>query len=740
MLHRDTSAPPRLTSFLTGSPAAPLVLLHAPAGYGKTTCLASWQVVDHRPFAWLRCGPAHRDRAAFLRAVAGALAEVRPDDRRLRAAVRRRARQPAALQSAILDSLGSVPPPFVLVLDDLHALARPRHRDVRDLIEAIPAGSQVAVATRVRPTLPLARMRAERSIVELGAAELALSATESEAALAELAPRLTQAQRQALAPRIGGWPAGVQLAGLALDSREDLGAAVVAFGGDDRALADYVREEILADLSRDDVELMMQSSLLEEFSGAACDAVLRRSGSARSLRRLARDRSLLVPLDRRDEAFRLVPPLEEMLRSELHLEHPKLETRLRTRAIRWFDERGERDRAMHHAIAGHAVHTAGELMWDAFPEMSGRGEISKVAAWLDALGERQVAASVPLALTAAHCNLVRGKGARAVGWARVAAAGIGRNRAMRTKHRADLLLLEAALGVDGALGMGTKASRAAELYAPDDPWQCAAYLYRGIAALLGGQPERATPLLQEAARRGSIASPLIQASALAQLGMIEVSHGDPAHARDLLAHAHEQIERCGLNGTASAIVAYAVEALARSEEGETQRAFASAQRSQQALDATDELPAWYSAEVALVLARAWLRLEEPGRASAALDVADAALARVPDAATLLQWRDSARRAAAARRGRRLEGDDALTKAELRTLQFLPSHLSFREIGEALCLSPNTVKTQSRAVYRKLGVSSRSAAVERARDAGLLAPPRRGSIRSSEPAEAIPTAQ
>jgi len=662
------------------------VLLLAPAGYGKTTLLKAWQGIDERPFAWMRCGPEHRDRRAFRAAVAEADSGAKPS---------------------------------VLVLDDVHALARARQRDIADLIRSLPTGSQVAIATRARPNLPLARMRAEGSVAELGPAELALSASETAAALAALVPGLTRAQHRSLARRIDGWPTGIRLAGLALAGADDPDAAAAAFDGDDRAVVEYVREEVLAGLTRTDVELLVQCSLLDELSGEACDAVLGRTGSSRALRRLARDRALLIPLDRRDRAYRLAPLLGAALRSELHHEHPKTETRLRVRTIRWYLERGDLDRAIAHAIAAGAGQAAGELIWTSFLELSGRGRAAKVRAWLGALGERRVAADAPLALAAAHCALIQGDGSEAERWAHAAAASADRNKAMRAKYGAHVHLLDAALGAGGAIRMGTSAAEAAELLRPGDPWQCAASLYRGVAEALVGERRRAAPLLDAAARHGSVASPLVQIGALAQLGLIALLDVRPESALDPLAHASEQVKRCGLEGTASATLADAASALARCESGQAREASALAQRAERALAAAAGPPSWYAAQAWLALADARLRLDELGAAQRSLRRAEESLARLPDAAALAHWREALLEAADAARGRRLECDDALTKAELRTLRYLPSHLSFREIGDVLCLSPNTLKTQSRAVYRKLGVSSRSAAVERARDSGLL---------------------
>lgn len=267
--------------------------------------------------------------------------------------------------------------------------------------------------------------------------------------------------------------------------------------------------------------------------------------------------------------------------------------------------------------------------------------------------------------------------------------------------------------------MGRDAARASELLPPESAWQAWSFFYRGVSGHLTGHPERAHPLLQEAARRGAAVSPIIQVLSLAQLCVIAIEDEDWALGSRLIAQAREQLDRCGLGDYPSVVIAYAASALARSHRGKVEPAQADVADAERLLALLSDFPSWYEAETRLVLSRACARLDDLDRARALLEEASKSLQRTTDATILAKWLErysaSLRTVSAEGRGRK----SSLTGAELRTLQYLPSHLSFREIGGRIHVSPNTVKTQAQAAYRKLGASSRAEAVEMARDAGLL---------------------
>ncbi|MEK6328095.1 MAG: LuxR C-terminal-related transcriptional regulator, partial [Actinomycetota bacterium] len=496
-------------------------------------------------------------------------------------------------------------------------------------------------------------------------------------------------------------------------------AAVTSFAGDDRIVVDYLRDEFLAATNPARLSFLTRCSVLDELSGPLCDAVLERSDSARVLRDLARSNSLVVSLDRSDGRYRYHHLFAEMLRSELRRREPDgTEAMLHARASRWYAAHSDLDHAIDHAIAAGDLERAGGLIWLAFPEVSGRGRIATVVRWLEQVGADRVAKCPALALSAAHTHLNRGRGDRAAHWARVA-AGIAESTDIAQSIQADIHLLDALLAMHGVVRMDKDASRASELHPAESPWQSPCYLFRGVASHLTGHPDRALPLLQEGVRRGAVVSPIVQVVSLAQLCLIAVEDGDWDRASRLIAQAREQVRRCGLSDYSSVVIVFTTSALVRSHEGRVELAQEDVADAKRLLALLMDFPPWYEAEARLVLSRACARLDDLESCRVLVEEASLFLERTADATILREWLNESigalESASAERQGRGW----SLTRAELRTLQYLPSYLSFREIGERIHVSPNTVKTQAQAVYRKLDASSRAEAVARARDGGLL---------------------
>jgi LuxR family transcriptional regulator, maltose regulon positive regulatory protein len=711
----------RLTDRLLGSPPARLVLLKAPAGYSKTTCLAEWASEDRRPFTWISLDRRHNDPALLISSIVAALEEIEPVNPEVLASL---GTPSPAITGVVLPRLGEAlqqrGEPFVLVIDDLHVVDSAQALEVLEtVLEYLPDGAQLAIATRIEPGLHLGRLRAQRQLVELTEPELAMTRAESGRLLKNLDLTLDSTQLEDLYNRTEGWPAALYLAGLAFADEPNVAAAMTSFAGDDRIVADYLRDEFLGSTSPSRLRFLIRTSVLEELSGSVCDAVLERSGSGRMLHELARSNSLVVPLERNDGSYRYHHLFAEMLRAELRRHEPELEPTLHLRASHWYAANSDLDRAIDHAIEAGDAGWTGELVWGALPEMTGRGRIATLERWLDTIGDERIARSCHLSLASAHCNLAMGRGPEAAHWARIAAGLGGSGADGGDSTRADIHLLDATLAFDGVVKMGEDAARAAELFAPDSEWQMPGFFYRGLASHLGGDSQQAVPLLQEGARRGAIVSPVMQVLCLTQLSLIAVEDDDWEGGSRLIAQARDQIGRCGLGGYPVVSIAQAASALLRAHAGQIERAHADLTDAARLLDVVARFPLWYEAEARIILARASIRLDDAVGARRFIEAGANFVDLIPDAPMLNDWlsRDLASLGAL---GNGAEARaSSLTKAELRTLQYLPSHLSFREIGEKIYISPNTVKTQAQAVYRKLGARSRTEAVERARDAGLI---------------------
>jgi LuxR family transcriptional regulator, maltose regulon positive regulatory protein len=710
---------PRLLGRLRES-FAPIVILKAPSGYGKSVLIEQWAERDQRPFASIILGAQHNDPALLVAAVLAALDTIEAVPREVGVAL---ANPDPSIEKVVLPRLEKALAkrlvPFVLVLDDFEQIESPDSlKVVAALASQLSGRSQLIIATRTEPALPTGRLRAHRGLVELGRDDLTMTRSESEELLTSLGLELTEKQLGTIVRRTEGWPAALYLAGLALAEAPDLGRAIARFAGDDRFLVDYIADEFLVPITHRRLEFLRRASVLDRVCGGLCDAVLERGGSATVLRDLSHSNMLLTPLDRSDEWFRFHPLFREMLRSELHRVEPEQEAELNRRASDWWAAAGDWDRAITHAIEAGAVDRAGELLWAGVPEFMTRGRNATLVGWLERLGEQTVATDAALSLTAAYAHITQGAGDRAEHWAAVAAGLVEGTEASEKKSvlSAGLALVEAALARDGVGAIADRTSLAAEMLPDESPWMSMCRLIEGVGLHLRGRREAAREKLVDGARRGAVGAPNVQVLCLAQLALLAIEEDDWQLAEMLASQARAQIDRSGLGDYPMMALALAVSAQVRSRTGRVEEAAADRRHGSRLLEQLEDFAPWFEAETWIALARAAARLDDAPAATRMLAEAARVLKLTPDAIVLGEWIEQT---ALAVEAVSVSAIRDLTPAELRVLQFLPTHLSFPEIAGRVFVSPNTVKTQAQGVYRKLGVSSRREAVERARASGLL---------------------
>ena len=666
----DLVARPRLVRRLLAARGTPVVLLVAPVGYGKTTLISEWASRDGRPFQW-----------------------ADPDD--------------------IDDVLGGKPD-RVIVIDGLQASDWTKcMRLLSRAIDRLDPGSQLVLASRTEPPLGLGALRARRRLFELRAHDLAMTTGEAAQLMALHDMSLDHDELEALVRRTEGWPAALYLATLAAGEERHPERALASFGGDDRFVADYIGDEVLQPLGASQVAFLARSSVLGSLSGALCDFVLERADSARQLKRLSRMNLMLVPLDRSDAEYRFHRLFAQALRAELRRSEPDMEAVLHRRAALWYGRHGDVDRSIEHAIAGGDAAGAGKLLWANAPALLGFGQRDQLGEWLGAFGDAQVATCPTLALTAAAHGLAAGDRDVVEYWTSAALRGLDK------ADDGEAMLLRAAVAEDRVTNMGELAAAAATSLPDDSTWRALGCLIEGVAAHLTGHRERAREILEEGARRSAARAPNIQALCLAQLALLALERRDPATAESIAARAKAQVVRSGLSSYPTAALVFAVASDVEAQIGRVEASQSDAREAAGLLERLVDFSPWYEAECRIALARAALRLSDARQARELLEEAAVQLQRSPDATVALRWIEDCRVQAdhwsASGAGR----ECALTTAELRILQFLPTHLSFPEIAERLYVSSNTVKTHARAVYRKLGASSRGEAVVLARDQGLL---------------------
>jgi LuxR family transcriptional regulator, maltose regulon positive regulatory protein len=698
----------RITHRLAAARETQVVLLRAPAGYGKTTVLQEWTGVDPRPCVWATLRSEDNDPAMLIAVVALAFEPVDPIGWEVSEALssgRPDAHEVALVRLARALSLKEAP--FVLVLDDLHELHTRGARTVVACIrKALPAGSQLVIGSRTDPRLPMARLRAAGASIEFGVRELAMTNSEAEALLRTTGLEAGSEDAAALVERAEGWPAALFLAGL---SRQDQ--------DDGRFVTEYVREELLAELSQERLEFLTRSSVLELLTAEQCDAVLERQDSAGQLEALSRANVPLEPLGHGSGAYRYNPVFAEVLRAELRRLEPEREPALHRRASAWLERNGADDAAVNHALQAGDLPRSARLLWAVTPEAVGQGRGEAVTARLEQLGERTLAELPMLGLTAAGGALLSGDLYETERWTTIAAAGSSSSSSRRRSGREDaaLALMRAGIGRHGLRHMAADAARAHTLLEEHSTWRPLCRFFEGVALHLDGEMEGARHRLADGAYRAALSSPLIQALCLAQLALLEDDDGDPARASSLASRARAQVGRFGLERNPLTALVLAVSCVHRRERPAADTAD-DLQLARRLLTRLPDPSPWFDAECRISLSRAVLRSSGP---AAAHEVLAPALAFAQEAPVLTRRVDDGRRQIECASGTLATSDWCLTAAELRVLSYLPSHLSFREIAGRLYVSQNTVKTHARAIYRKLGVSSRGSAVDLARGGGLV---------------------
>jgi LuxR family transcriptional regulator, maltose regulon positive regulatory protein len=695
-------------------------LVCAPSGYGKSVLIGQWAEEDPRPFPTVIVGAEHNDAALLVASIIAALDPVEPVPREVEAAL---ANPEPSMEKVVLPRLRAALEgrelPFVLVLDDFERIESPQALDVISAIMGtFPRGSKLVLVTRTEPALPLGRLRAHRELTELGAQDLKLGRRECQEVLLAIGLDLTAQQLETVVARTEGWPAALYLAGMALIDAPDLATAIAHFAGDDRFVVDYISEEFLAAISRQRLEFLRRASVLDRLSGDLCDVVLQQRGSATELRDLSHSNILLAPLDRRDEWFRFHPLFREMLRAELRRATPDQEAELNRRASEWWAAAGDWDRAMTHAVDGGALDRAGELLWMGIPELTTRGRNATVMRWLDRLGEPTVSTDAALSLTAAYAHITQGAGGKTEYWAAVAAGLLDREAPSEKKTVLDagLALIEAALARGGVGAIADRTALAAEMLPDDSPWMSMCRLIEGVGLHLRGLREEAHEKLIDGARRGAVGAPNVQVLCLSQLALLAIEEGDWTLGDMLASQGRAQIDRSGLADYPMMALCFAVSALVQSRTGRLSEAAADLRQGTSLLEQLEEFPPWYEAESWVALARTAARLNDAPTATRMLGEASRTLKLTPDAVVLEEW---IAETALSIQTVSTSAGHGLTPAELRVLQFLPTHLSFPQIAGEIVLSTNTVKSQAASVYRKLGVTSRRDAVARAQAAGLL---------------------
>jgi LuxR family maltose regulon positive regulatory protein len=702
----------------------PFATVLAPAGYGKTTLLAKWAEADPRPFAWVALDGRDDDALVFLRYIAAAIHGVEP----VPAEVFEALSGPGGSTwtnrvPRVGSALGALERPLVLVLDDLHAVASPSCLDVlAALVEYVPAGSQIAVASREDPALPLARWRAHGLVHEIGVPDLRLDEHEAKLLLEAAGVELEADALSELTNQTEGWPAGLYLAALSLQAGAPSPASPAGFTGDDRFLSDYFRFELLSRLPPVEAEFLKYTSLLDRMCGGLCDAVLGTTRSAETLESLERRNCFVVPLDRRGEWYRYHHLFGQLLRKELERSEPDILPELNRRAMAWCIANDLPEAAVVYGHAAGETDAIAGLVDGLALTLHYDGRIETVEEWLGWFADDDFSRYPALAVEAAWVWALRGRPAEAERWLGLAEGATSTIPLSDGSATIEpwVATLRTGMMPDGVEQAVADGDLALDQLSPDSGWRPAALVLRGAAHALFGATDRAADDLTAAVKAGLAAGAAeVVILAQAQLALLAANQGAWGEAGQRARAAQALVEEKGLGEYSTSALAYVATARVALHDAKPEDARAALTRAHRLRPLLDHGLPWLTIQVGLELVRAHLALAEAGAARTILTETEQVLEVRPHMGLLIEDARELHERVAATAGSGGAWAMSLTGAELRLLPFLSTHLMFPEIASRLFISRNTVKSEAVSIYRKLGVSSRSEAIERAVEVGLL---------------------
>jgi LuxR family maltose regulon positive regulatory protein len=603
------------------------------------------------------------------------------------------------------------------MVDDLHVLRSSPCFDVLSVVVAgMPEGSQLVAASRSMQQ-HVARGRASGDVFEIGADQLALDTDGARQIFHEARVPVTPELLETVTARTEGWPAGLHLAALIAHDSDDAAGIIV---GEDRYVADYLYRESFSALSESTREFLRRIAVLEHMTEDLCRAVADVSIDG-GLRGLESSNVFLIAQDRTRTSYRFHPLYREFLLGELRRDEPEMIPQLHARAADWYESRDAPAMAIDHLLQqpdrARAMALIGAI---GLPTYQSGGMVT-VQRWLAALGDAVVVADPQMQILTGWIAVLAGDVVTAERCEALletadpdAAAGDG--SASLASGRA---MLRASMCARGPAQMLADADLAMAAEPSWSPWRDVALYVAGDARLLIGDVDGAIAHFTEVTTRptdsGNMGAQVLSST---QLAMIHMNRGNWDVSAEMLAWALSLIERKRVQDYGTSVLTFVAMARLEIHRGDlmaAERALTEAMRTRPVCTAS--MPT-VSVPVRIHLARSYWALGDYATARHLVREIEDILLRRPALGVLIE-QFATLKTLVTTTVPGAQGGPPLTPAELRLLPYLQTHLSLPEIGARLFVSRNTVSTEVGSIYRKLGVSSRSEAVDRATAIGLL---------------------
>jgi LuxR family maltose regulon positive regulatory protein len=709
----------RLLDVLDAATTRPLTLLSAATGFGKTTLLAAWARRGTRRSAWLTLTDGDADTVRLMAGIVAALrrAGVEIDGDLDRDLVAPGSDPAGRVLPRLLDGLDEGDP-LVLILDDYHQLTgSPARGLITEFIAGMPERLRVLIATRADPAMPLGRLRAVGSMHEIRSDMLRFDPEEADRFLnGSLSLDLDPASVATLQERTEGWPAGLYLAALGLRGHLDRARFVAEFAGSSRHIVDYLSTEVLQGLAADDRAFLLQTSILRRLTGPLCDAVTGMTGSSARLRELQRANLFIVPLDEQGTWFRFHRLFAELLRSELADGSPELEPELHRRASAWHADHGPVEAAVEHAVAAGDPTLAGSLMVRSWQDFARTGEFQTFERLIAMIGDDRGAVAGPVTVVEAMMAGLQGRDPAVIGALISKAEASGWDGPTADGHSIQTLadVVVASFVANDLARQKAAAYRLTEHDSQDPGVVGTGRAGLGMILTLEGDPSAALAVLEGPDLLPDHPNVSLYAAAARSLATSDL--GDPIEGERLARASLAWAEAWGLASSMIAGSLWLALGNAVNQQGRPRDAIPPLERALAQWGVPGTL---HRAQVLIDLASVYGAVGEPVKARTSVREARTIVDGITNAGAL-----PTRLAAIEKRlhmgaTRNLPDSDVPSEAEVRVLRLLATPLSQREIADELYISINTVKTHTKALYQKLGTSSRDETVSRARELGLL---------------------
>lgn len=500
-----------------------------------------------------------------------------------------------------------------------------------------------------------------------------------------------------------------------MSGRPDPEAFVRDISGSSRFIGDYLTEEVLAAQSRDVRDFIRCTSILDRFSASLCNELTEQTDSAAMLDHLERTNLFLIPLDDEHQWYRFHHVLASVARSELEIEAPESIPVLHTRAAKWFREHGHVGESVTHSLASGDGIDAVQLLQENWLNYVDTGRATTVLRWLDALGPQMIEAHPGARVVAAWVAALTGDiaGLHDHLAALAPLAGYGPLADGAHSVESTVAMIQGVFGYGGPDQMTSAAQRAMELELDvRSPFYSVARLAGGHAAYVAGDLEGTLDRATDAAWNDA-APHIVQVLALS---LVSLAHGDYGDDVASLSHAEQAmgiVEARGLRGMILTTLAFTSLARAQAAAGDTVAAMVNIDEGSTLCRQDRDQGPWVGLHHYLTGARVLAETGQVDRAREFLQEAAIRMDRFSGSMVSMRGRMRLIRKSLAKTDDPA-GGEALTARELEVLQLLRSTLSLNEIAEQLYISGNTVKTHTKAIYRKLGVTSRTEARQVAR--------------------------